>query len=391
MDELTRLEEIKLDQTLKPQSLETILNCDEYFLSLLNDINNAKINIDLETYIYNDDLFGRALADALIKATERGVNVRVLVDGSGTSTRILSLERMESAGVHVKIFHPYPWKPWHLRHANLETSFIFKIAYLLSQLNSRNHRKTCIIDNSIVYVGSVNISQRHLSKKFKGENWQDTVVRLKGYDIEDLELAFNIAWKGFPIEERVKELLLKKRVNSIFRLNYSWRRRRAAYKAMLRKISRSQQRIWITSAYFNPDYMLLKRLAYAAKKGIDVKLILPFKSDVMVMTIVAATFYRQLLKAGVQIYEYLPSILHSKIVIIDDWFCVGSSNLNQRSLRHDLEVDVIIQTEESKHVIEKQFAMNLNKSRVMALSEIQKLPLFKRIFARLLLFIRYFM
>lgn len=370
---------------------ETILDCDRYFIHLIHDISNANKTIDFESYIYCDDIFGFAVADALSDAAKRGVLVRVLVDGSGTSIRSRAIEQMERNGVKVKIFHPYPWKLWHLRRSNIETYFLFKIFYALSHLNARNHRKTCVIDKNIVYIGSVNVCQRHLSKKYAGENWHDTVVRIKNIATKELEIAFNIAWYGFPLEERIKELIIKKPRMGPFRLNYAWRKRRAGFKELLRKITHSTERVWITSAYFNPNYLVLKKLKAAAQRGVDVKIILPFKSDIVLMTFVAATFYSDLLLAGVKIYEYTPNILHSKVLIIDDWFCVGSSNLNQRSLRHDLEVDVEISSQSAKDVLINQYRTNIQQSSQINADDIKKLPLGQKILARLLLFIKYYL
>lgn len=392
----TDLEEKKIEKVSeiqKPFSIlnETILDCDNYFIHLIKDINNARKTIDFESYIYCDDVFGFTLAYALSEAVKRGVLVRVLVDGSGTSVRSRAIEQMEYNGVKIKIFHPYPWKLWHLRHGNIETYFIFKIFYALSHLNSRNHRKTCVIDKSIAYVGSVNVCQRHLSKKFEGESWHDTVIRLFKVDVKDLEVAFNIAWFGFPLDKRFKELITKKTHTGPFRLNYSWRKRRAGYKELLRKITHSTEKVWITSAYFNPNYLVLKKLKRAAARGVDVKIILPYKSDVMLMTFVAATFYSDLINAGVRIYEYLPTILHSKVLIIDNWFCVGSSNFNQRSFRHDLEVDVEISSQACKDTLLQQYERTISQSRQINAEEINKLPLGQKIFARLLLFMKYFL
>src|SRR5207249_2714190 len=104
------------------------------------------------------------------------------------------------------------------------------------------------------------------------------------------------------------------------------------YKNLLRRLSRCEKRVWITNAYFIPDAFLMKKLQDAAKRGIDVRILLPRKSDIAIMPLASSMFYNRLLRSGVRIFEYLPKILHSKILIIDDWMLIGSSNLNHRSL-----------------------------------------------------------
>ncbi|MBX3710030.1 MAG: cardiolipin synthase B [Gammaproteobacteria bacterium] len=369
---------------------EIILNSDEYFKSLLKDIDNARETIDLETYIYNDDYFGSQLADAICRAVSRKVKVRVLVDGIGTPFFRESLKKIESIGASVRVFHPIPFSFSQFNRANYQSFFLFKIFYLFAYINSRNHRKTCIIDGHTVYVGSINVDQRHLSRELGGEGWRDTAVKLVHVNTSDLQFAFNIAWNRFPIKLRVRKRFQKINLNPMFRLNYSRYLRRKLYKSLLKKITASKTRIWLTIAYFNPDYFILKKLVKAAKRGVDVKLILPDQSDVPLMKIVSSTFYTKLLKSNVSIYEYLPSVLHAKIINIEDWYSVGSSNLNHRSLRHDLEVDVSLRTSLAKSAIEEQFLSNIQHSRKISLNDIKKQPIYKKILGYILLFGKYF-
>lgn len=369
---------------------EIILTSDDYFHSLLADISKAKRRIDFETYIFNGDKIGDQLADTLIDAQRRGVAVRVLVDGAGTPVFGKNILRMEKAGVLVRVFHPFPWNIWQWSRANFKSSVFTQAIHLLARLNSRNHRKTCIIDNRIVYVGSANVGNYHISKAAGGDNWRDTGVKLTNVACNTLQNAYDFAWSGFPIEQRVQETLHKVNLNPIFRLNYSRHLRRRLYKSWLARIIKSKTRVWLTSAYFNPDYFLLRSLRAAAKHGVDVRILLPHQSDVPIMPMVATTFYTVLLNHHIKIYEYLPSILHAKIIIIDNWCCVGSSNLNFRSIRHDLEVDVNIRTSKSKQILERDFLEDIRQSRQISLQDLQKLPLRKKLLGRLLLFMRYF-
>jgi cardiolipin synthase A/B len=133
----------------------------------------------------------------------------------------------------------------------------------------------------------------------------------------------------------------------------------------------------------------LKNLIDAAQRGVDVRILLPKRSDIFILPWTSATFYFHLVKSGVRIFEYLPSMLHAKTLIIDDWVSVGSSNLNHRSLLHDLEVDVNIRLPASKEIIMEQFINDLRHSVEVELDSWQKRPYYQRIIGPLLLYIKY--
>ncbi len=370
---------------------ETIFNTGEdYFDALLNDIEQAQKNIDLETYSFDSDSLGKKISTALAEAAKRGLKVRVLVDGAGTRRWGSSFAKtLEKAGAETRVFHPFPWNLWSLSRSYIKAPLLLKWIYLLLKMNSRNHRKVCLIDEKIAYVGSMNITQKHLKKSAGGGNWRDTAVKLSHEDLSQLSEAFEIAWDHQPLKERVREAFRHVLRNPLIRLNYSRHRRRVLHKNLMRILSKCKQRIWITNAYFVPDNVLLKELRNAANTGVDVRILLPKTSDVWMMTWASATFYQNLIKSGVRIFEYLPSFLHAKTLIADDWVLVGSSNLNYRSLLHDLEVDINITTPEAKKVLEQQFLEDLKHSKELSLDEWQQRPLWQRILGRLTLYLKY--
>lgn len=368
------------------------LNGSSFFSALLKDIEEAALSIDLETYIFHNDDFGKKVLNYLEKATERGVKVRLLVDGAGTphwnNTHVRQLEK---AGGETRIFHPFPWRLWQWSHSHVRVPSLLKAIYLLLKINSRNHRKTCTIDDKISYIGSFNIDICHLNKDNAGEDWRDTGVRLENTDLAPLRQAFDAAWEHTHIPERIRHIFRHIHTDPILRLNNNRHRRRILYKNLLKRIRRTKERIWITNAYFVPDNFLLKALIEAAWRRVDVRILLPRKSDVLFMPWASATFYTNLLKAGVRIFEYLPSTLHAKTLILDDWYSVGSSNLNHRSLLHDLEIDVNTREDESKRLLEKQFLADLDQSREINFSDFPKKyrRLYQRIIGRLLLYVKY--
>src|SRR3990167_6618243 len=332
------------------------------------DIARAQTSIDLESYLFQNDALGQRVAAALIQAAQRGIRVRVMVDGAGSPLWGTGLaQSLERAGAETKVYHPFPWSLWDWSRSFIHVPWLLRWLYLLLKINFRNHRKVCVIDNHIAYVGSFNITQLHLSQVTGGEGWRDTSVRLEGPDISELTRAFDAAWHHRPIKERLRQTFGDVRRDPRVRLNHTWHRRRILYKHLLGKITRCKQRIWITNAYFVPDNFLLNRLRAAARRGVDVRILLPQHSDVMMMPWASSTFYYNLLRTGIRIFEYLPSVLHAKTLILDDWMLIGSSNLNHRSLLHDLEADIHIRTESAREKLAQQFLIDLNHAREISL------------------------
>ena len=188
----------------------------------------------------------------------------------------------------------------------MRTRGLLKAIYLMLKINSRNHRKVIIIDDAICFVGSFNISKCHLDKKHGGQCWRDTGVRIVGANLKDLTHAFETAWNHMKTKERIREIFKHVNQNPTFRLNTTRHRRRILHKNLLRRISRCKERIWITNAYFVPDNILLKKLRDAAQRGLDVRILLPQKSDVFVMPWASTAFYFNLLKSVLEFSNTSP-------------------------------------------------------------------------------------
>lgn len=381
-----------MDNRILTTPAETIfIDGGAYFDSLIKDIEQAQQSIALETYIFQRDSLGKRIIEVLAAAARRGVQVRVMVDGAGTPWWSTQFARvLEKAGATTKVFHPFPWQLWNWSRSRIKASLFTNWIYMLLKINSRDHRKVCLIDSAIGYVGSMNISKCHLSTARGGDNWRDTALRLVGADLTDLYRAFDMAWDHLPITERVREAFRQVRRNPTIRSNHTRHRRRILYKNLLRKMSTCRHHIWITNAYFVPDNFLLKRLQEAARAGVDVRIILPRKSDITIMPWASTAFYFNLLRAGVRIFEYLPGILHAKILLLDDWALIGSSNLNHRSLLHDLEVDILLSHPDSLQTLQQQFLTDQQNSREISLPRWHTLrPRYQRWLGRMLLYVKY--
>jgi len=371
--------------TTNLQKETVIFDGKDYFDALICDIGNAKKTIDLETYIFTFDALGQKVLAALTAAVKRGVMVKILIDGAGNLEWTgKEITQFEAAGGQWRIFHSFPWRLLQWSYSYVKGSKLRKAIYLLLHINARNHRKVCIIDKKIVYIGSYNIRKESL------DNYRrEVAVRLQNYDFHDLQRAFEAAWSHRNIAERVRDFFHLLRQDPIIRLNNTWYRRHFLYKNLLRRIRNCKKRVWITNAYFVPDNLLLRRLKAAAKNGVDVRILLPRKTELVFMSWASRFFYAKLLKSGVKIYEYLPGILHAKTLILDDWMLIGSSNLTHRSILHDLEVDVNIRTLAAKQSLEKLFLADLEQSKKVQYGDWNHRPLWQRMVGKLILCIKY--
>ena len=332
---------------------------DRFFDQLGRTMSQARQSIDLETYIFDRDRLGREVLGWLEDAARRGVRVRLLLDGFGCSTwNHADTEKLRESGIDTHFFHPLPW----------QCRSIWRIG--LGKLNRRNHRKTCVIDGETAFLGGMNVSGRHSTKQAGAAAWRDTSVMVQGRDVRILSQAFEHSWS------RARQF---SRALGAVRINVTRRQRRAANADLTQRVLRARHRVWVTNPYFLPDFSLIRALRFAAWAGTDVRLLFPRKNDVWGMRRLSQAFYFVLLSARVRIFEYQPSVLHAKIVLIDDWVKVGSSNLNGRSLLRDLEADVVLSKAESVRSIENRFLDDLGHSKEVDATRWIRRPWFEKL------------
>ncbi len=306
----------------------------QYFESLLNDIDSAESSIELVVYIFSLDAIGLRVMDALVKASQRQVKIRLLVDGVGSADDAeLIAEKLSKIGAEVRIYHPLPWYWGNYRWSLRPGGRIEKLYYFIASMNRRDHRKFCVIDKSIAWCGSFNISQDHLSETIP---WRDYGVRLTGDAVTSLIDIFDSVWFGRNNQK------LSTRISGLLRSNYSLRLRRLSNRLLVVKIRNAKQRVWICSAYFSPSGAVIRAIKAAKSRNVDVRLIVAGRSDVPLFPLLSSTYYADLLKIGVSIYRYQAGILHAKAMLVDQQCLIGSTNLNHRSFHHDLELDVIL-------------------------------------------------
>lgn len=385
-----QLEEIEL----KWDSVQIFHSGDDFFASMMRDIRVAKYKIQIEVYIFSVDALTSLLLKELSTARQRGINVQILVDGFGSFQSLKALQKIcEKEKLQFKIFRALPMSE--SGFAKYFFKYLFRIKYILRRLNKRNHRKITFIDSSVAYIGSFNNTMVH-SEKIKGpKSWRDTGVRLSGPPLKHLSHSMEEIWKW---NRRARILSYFKNKlwtyspeKSLIRLNTRRRWRQKLNTDLKKRISRATERIFITSAYFLPTGAIFRALKKAARQGTDVKILVPGASDVPLVNLAALALYHRLNKAGVRVFQYQPGILHAKNMIIDNFFTLGSMNLNHRSLLHDLEVSIVLTDSDSKKNLLDQWSKDLNSSKEFSYSQFEKLSFFIKILARLAFRFRYWL
>lgn len=304
---------------------------DPAFPAMLEAIRGARSIIHFEMYIFRDDALGRQFRDALVERARNGVAVRVLLDGLGSfGLPSAFVDTLRSAGVRVIIFHPFaPWRPrwgW----------------------NRRDHKKILVVDDMIGFTGGLNIGMEYVPVDQGGGGWLDWHARVEGSAVHDLAAVFRTTWiksggDKFPRPAPPRPALGSNAlgVQVISNVNLRWRWRMVA--AYLHAIARAEQSISIMNSYFIPERRLRRAFRQAVRRGVSVRVIVPSKSDVVVVEYASRHLYERLLLSGVRIFEWPERMMHAKIGVIDDvWTTVGSYNLDRRSLVHNLEVGLVM-------------------------------------------------
>jgi cardiolipin synthase len=335
----------------------------DFYRSLLAAMEAAQHSIELESYIFQLDALGESFVLALAAAAQRGVKVRVLVDGVGSSQSCLQLaERLFAQGVAVRIYHPLPWLTRGYRWSRQRGGWLYKFLLFLLNINRRNHRKLCVVDARTAWVGSFNISMDHLSRADGGQGWRDYAIELQGRDIASLVKGFDLLWSA-------RDPIFHRGFIARYLSNRGIRARRLKNRFVARRVSGCQQRTWLVSAYFAPTASLRRALLRACRNGRDVCLLLPESSDVAMFPGLSSHYYHELLRAGARIFLYQAGVLHAKALLVDDMSIIGSSNWNYRSSLHDLELDVVIADEETQKALETVVKHDFEQGRELTLKQ----------------------
>lgn len=298
--------------------------------ALLDDIAHARNHIHLQYYIFCNDETGCRLRDALIARAREGVRVRILYDDVGCS------------GVKKAFFES-------LRHEGIEVHAFLHVRFprFTSKINYRNHRKIAVIDGRVGFIGGMNIADRYVHGPGWGI-WRDTHFRIEGNGVAGLQASFLSDWSAttkqriagpeyYPTARHYTADVMQIVPSGPFG---KWR---TLLQGDSYAISKARRRIWIQTPYYLPSDVLNSALQTAALAGIDVRLMLPARSDSRIVDLASHSFLDDMMKAGVRILFYKPGFLHSKLLIIDDNLTViGSANMDFRSFEHNFEINAFV-------------------------------------------------
>ncbi len=322
---------------------------DAFFDAVTQACRSARRTIDLESYIFQNDPLGMRIADALVEAAQRQIRVRVIVDGIGSAGWASVFgARLHAAGVRYRVFHRLPWDSRERRRPIAQ--WMLRLPRMFRSLNRRNHRKMILVDGEEAFVGSMNVAAVHLRSLSGDAAWRDVGVLLRGPGCSALAEAFEFTWNRRPWTRRGKRPGFV--ADPDIRLNSTRKLRRYHYRDLLDRLSNATCRVWVITPYFVPHGALLEALADAARRGVVVRVLVPGISDVFFMPWVTAALMEGLARAGVEMYRFPKRVLHAKLLVIDDWMTIGSSNMNHRSIFHDLEVDAVLSSDKAKSELE---------------------------------------
>ena len=352
----------------------------ESFRAMFSAIQGATNHINLEYFIFEDvESDGVMLGDLLVAKREAGVAVNIIYDSYGSgSTPTAFFDRLKQAGVNLVAFNPV--NP-------LDT----KVSY---SLNDRDHRKILIADGATAIVGGVNLSTAYQSnplgksgaaKSASMDMWRDTDLKIEGPAVAQLQTLFLDHWnqqKGPPIGDTNMFPTVPAKGTAVARVLGSTPDKSVPryYVTLLSAMRNAEKSIKITAAYFVPTPQEMEDLVGAARRGVDVQLILPDISDSGLAIAVGHSHYTELLEAGVKIYETHDLVLHSKTVVIDGvWSMIGSSNFDHRSVIFNDEVDVVVLGTETATELEAMFDDDRQGAKAIELNAWKNRSLFQRL------------
>lgn len=330
-------------RVLTPSSntFELFTEGDELYKTMLAAIASAQQCVDLESYIFADDEVGWWFAEALAERAQAGVKIRVHIDAAGSlfwaSRRLKTYLRQQ--GVVVKWFHRWSWRrPW--------------------RYNRRNHRKLLVVDNRRAYLGGFNIHRENSLAVYGEERWRDTHIGIEGSLAGVASQLFAAFWYG----DR-RWLADVGKSDSYLLHNHTLTCRHRLRCVFSDTFASARQYVFLTTPYFVPDHIIQRGLKAAAQRGVDVRLLVPQKSDLRITQWAARAAYARLLAAGVRIYEYLPRVLHAKTIVVDgEWMMVGTANLDYRSLFVNYELNLVSRNIDLSSQLKQQFLADLDEA-----------------------------
>jgi cardiolipin synthase len=348
--------------------IELLHNGDEFFPAMLKAIRAAKKTVNFEAFIFYSDEVGTQFRDAFCERARAGVEVRILVDniGSGTGLKHSDVRMLKQAGVKFAYYHPMA-------------------SWRVDRTNRRSHRRILTVDGKLGFTGAAGFDKRWAGHAQDKNHWRDVQVRIEGPLVMAMQAAFQEHWiksfgealagaDQFPLVTAAGDTKAQVVTSRSFSMAPVPLLQAVAFTA-------AEHRISITNAYCTPTRDQVEQLVQAAQRGVDVRLLLPGANNDQPLTQSAGrTAYGKLLEGGVKIFEYEPTMIHEKSMVIDGLFSmVGSSNFDARSSEINEELDVVVYDEKFGREMETVFKNDLAHAREYTLEQFNKRSLWERV------------
>ncbi len=353
-----------------------LVNGPATYQAMQGAIQNASDHINFETFTFNPDEAGQSFAELFARKQSQNVQVNIIYDSLGSlSTPASFFDRLRKLGVLVLAYNP-----------------IDPLSLMTGRDIHRDHRKIMVVDGRIAFTGGVNVSSDYssmpsgLGSDEKGAiSWRDTDVQIEGPAVAEFQKLFMETWKrqkGLNLPPRDYFPPLEEAGNEFIRVIASTpgENNRDTYLMYLAAFSFAVKSIYLTNSYFAPDEQTLKLLTAAARRGVDIKIILPSKSDSRLLLYAGRSHYERLLQSGVRVYEHRSGMLHAKTAVIDGvWSSVGSTNMDLWSYLRNDEVNAVILGKNFTTQMESMFADDLGNSNEITLAQWRKRSVSERL------------
>lgn len=345
---------------------------EEKFHDMLEELAKAKRYIFLEYFIVEQGEMWNAILEILKEKAAQGVEVRVMYDGMCSLTQLPYRypKKLKKMGIKAKMFAPI-------------------VPFLSTTQNNRDHRKILVIDGKVAYTGGVNLADEYINQKERFGHWKDIAVKITGDGVKSFTVMFLQMWymsvlgKGEYqkyLENIEYEVPLTENGLVIPYANVPGRKTDVAKTVYRSMIERATEYVHIMTPYFVVEREFLESMRYAAQRGVDVAMILPHIPDKKVVYYIARTYYPELLKAGIRVYEYTPGFIHAKCFVSDDESAVvGTVNLDYRSFYHHFECGVCLYDNSAVKQAGEDFQRTLEVCEEVTMDYYKKIPLYQKV------------
>lgn len=354
-----------------------LINGEEKFPLVIEDLKKAQHHIHIEYYIYEDDRIGRQIAEILMEKARAGVYVRFIYDDFGSSAiRKKMVEQLREAGVEAFPFYK------------------INLIQFANRINYRNHRKIIVIDGITGYIGGINVSDNYINPSPSNLYWRDTHLKITGSAALNLQFVFLTDWNfcadqniGFSKEYFPMELVRKAKGNQLVQIlssgpdsDYP-----TTMYSLMQIILLARKELRITTPYFIPDKSFFDAIKIAALSGVSVQLLVPGVADSYIVNTTSQSYYQELLTAGVKIYRYKRGFVHAKTLVCDNQIAVvGTVNLDNRSFDLNFEINAVVYNEGIATRLSEQFDTDLGFAEALDLASWKKRPLYQRLIEKTL-------